>query len=285
MILSCPSCSTRYFIDDAALGENGRTVRCASCGYSWFARPELVLAPQLAAPDLTREQVERERQALMPKASPPPVHTQVRENERRKRARARQGAAVAVWSVVAMIVAGGGALALAMSDQVVRYWPQSATAYAMIGVETNPYGLEFINIEHRRLFDGATPVLDVSGEVRNITADPQPAPFVRIALIDETGADMAVWRAELDLETIPSGEMARFESRYPRPPTQALDLQVRFTLEEDGVLAGRDDAGEVTPQANAASEASVGGQSPNPVDTDAVDTGLVDANGTANAPQ
>jgi predicted Zn finger-like uncharacterized protein len=39
MIVSCPSCATRYLIDPTALGGEGRTVRCAKCGHSWHERP------------------------------------------------------------------------------------------------------------------------------------------------------------------------------------------------------------------------------------------------------
>ena len=43
MILTCTSCSTRYYADDDAIGPAGRTVRCAACGYSWFAESRLEL--------------------------------------------------------------------------------------------------------------------------------------------------------------------------------------------------------------------------------------------------
>ena len=47
MLIVCPNCATSYEIDPAALGEAGRTVRCARCQTTWFAggAPE----PQMAS--------------------------------------------------------------------------------------------------------------------------------------------------------------------------------------------------------------------------------------------
>src|SRR5262245_2323242 len=39
MIVSCPSCSTRYIVDPKALGATGRMVRCANCKNTWMQAP------------------------------------------------------------------------------------------------------------------------------------------------------------------------------------------------------------------------------------------------------
>ena len=58
MILTCPECASRYFIDDPLIGPAGKTVRCSACGISWKAwlsdEPiELISSPEegaIAAP-------------------------------------------------------------------------------------------------------------------------------------------------------------------------------------------------------------------------------------------
>jgi predicted Zn finger-like uncharacterized protein len=39
MIITCPSCSTRYPVEAASFAPSGRKVRCAKCGHSWHQAP------------------------------------------------------------------------------------------------------------------------------------------------------------------------------------------------------------------------------------------------------
>ncbi|WP_439486364.1 MJ0042-type zinc finger domain-containing protein [Blastomonas fulva] len=51
MIIACPACNTRYAVPDTAIGIDGRSVRCAKCGHSWFQHgPDVARPPEAAAP-------------------------------------------------------------------------------------------------------------------------------------------------------------------------------------------------------------------------------------------
>ncbi len=53
MILTCPSCGSRFQIPDGALGTAGRKVKCSACKHVWFQAPEAVAAD--APPPIAEE--------------------------------------------------------------------------------------------------------------------------------------------------------------------------------------------------------------------------------------
>lgn len=50
MILSCPSCETKFRVKDDAIGAAGRKVKCRNCAHVWHAMPESAEAPAKPAP-------------------------------------------------------------------------------------------------------------------------------------------------------------------------------------------------------------------------------------------
>lgn len=70
MLIVCPTCTTAYQIKLAALGEAGRTVRCASCKNTWFATPDSAIMEAETA--LVPVAAATAGRAAAPAAPPPP---------------------------------------------------------------------------------------------------------------------------------------------------------------------------------------------------------------------
>lgn len=232
MILTCTSCSTRYYTDDAAIGPTGRTVRCAACGFSWFAEPQLELrtaadtAPQ--GEPLTRERVERLRRAAEQPGPAPSAAAKFRAQQAERMRRERVRAAAVVWTATGAALAASATGMVAFRQDVAEVWPRSASAYAALGLDVNIYGLEFYDLTVERAFDGPTPILLVSGEVRNIGREDKLVPPVRVSLRDSSSHEIFEIVNQISEEPVPAGGAVPFQIRVDNPPSDAADLEASF---------------------------------------------------------
>lgn len=143
---------------------------------------------------------------------------------RRERARA----AVAAWGATGAALAASVAGAAVFRQDVAEIWPRSASAFAAVGLDVNVYGLEFEDIAVERAFDGATPILLVSGEVRNIGRDDKAAPPIRITLRDGHSNELFEVIHSMNGVAVPAGAGAPFQVRLENPPAEAVDLEASF---------------------------------------------------------
>lgn len=249
MILTCSSCATRYYADDAAIGPAGRTVRCAACGFSWFAEPQLELREAAEAPHaanagapkaepLTRERVERLRRAAESPGPAPSAAAKFRAQQAERMRRERARAAVAVWGATGAALAASATGMVAFRQDVAEIWPRSASAFAALGLDVNVYGLEFYDLAVERAFDGPTPILLVSGEVRNIGRDNKMAPPVRISLRDSRGQEIFDLVNVITEEPLAAGGATPFQIRVDNPPVDAVDLEATFASFAEAPYAG-----------------------------------------------
>jgi len=250
MILTCSSCSTRYYADDAAIGAAGRTVRCAACGFSWFAEPQLELrdaaegalpsaeAAHSKAEPLTRERVERLRRAAQQPGPAPSAAAKFRAQQAERMRRERARAVVAVWGATGAALAASATGMVAFRQDVAEIWPRSASAFAALGLEVNVYGLEFYDLAVERAFDGPTPVLLVSGEVRNIGRDNKMVPPVRVSLRDGQSQEIFDLVNVITEEPLGAGASMPFQIRVENPPVDAVDLEATFASFAEASYAG-----------------------------------------------
>jgi len=234
MILTCPSCATRYYADDGSIGASGRSVRCASCTHTWFVEPQLVLGegPHGAVepePALTREKVERLRRAAA-QANVPPMSSaakfRAQQAERQRKGRIR--AAAIAWGATGVALAATTTSAVAFREDVARVWPKTASAFAAVGLDVNIYGLEFVDLQVEHIYDGPEPVLVVRGAVANMGLGDRPTPVLRFGLRDGHAKEIQHVIARMTSPSILAGGAAPFEIRIENASAEAADLEATF---------------------------------------------------------
>ncbi|MGH6832683.1 MAG: zinc-ribbon domain-containing protein, partial [Methyloceanibacter sp.] len=132
------------------------------------------------------------------------------------------------WLVLALIVASViGTLVLAPSA-VMSVLPGAARLYALFGAPVGSEGLAFEGVRYGWTGEGGQTVLEVQGNVVNLTSSPVDVPTVVIALRDEKGEEISEWTTEIGEEELGAGEHAPFLRQIPAPPSNVRSVKVRF---------------------------------------------------------
>ncbi len=225
MILDCPSCSAKFKVDPALLGEAGRSVRCGNCGHSWHQVPPAPESEASAEPSVAAS-IEPE-----PAARPPRTDSLDKLDEQRGRRHRRAAVSserrppsrVASWALlalVALVVAVAGGLLVA-HDKVIAMYPATKAIYGALGL-SNSVGteLEVRDVTSvRRTVDGERRLI-VKGVIVNKSDQTLAVPKLQASLVDPDGEQLGIWIFAADSSELPAGGVTTFETTAAEPPPE-----------------------------------------------------------------
>jgi predicted Zn finger-like uncharacterized protein len=213
MILTCPQCSTRYHVDPASLGAAGRTVRCASCGNRWLAKP----------PSDTPKVVELAPAgtATIPRMWPAAVADA---------ARGRGSASLVGWlaGVLVLLVLASAVIG---RHEIAAGFPASAGIYQALGLITTQPGLQFEEVTSKRIEEGGVAVLVVEGAIVNHSEEQRRVPPIRITLLDGGGRRLQQELFSAKDAALAAGARTSFSGRLINPAEQARNYSVTFEID------------------------------------------------------
>jgi predicted Zn finger-like uncharacterized protein len=248
MILTCPSCGTRYSIDASKFPPTGRNVRCAKCGHSWHQAGEtpepaetiaaLSAQPggptQEAAPEGRRTASDDDVAAVAApfapaSASPMRNFAPAAAAEKPRTPLGPRLAVVAGWAGLILVVLAIGFAAVRYRQDIATIWPQSAGVYSSLGLHVNSSGIDFRQVEYRRESEDGQVVLAVSGQIVNGGSREMSVPqTVRVTLSDASNHELYHWTFKPAAQTLAPGQSVKFVTRLASPPAAARHLEVRF---------------------------------------------------------
>jgi len=241
MILTCPSCGTRYSVDGSKFPSQGRTVRCAKCGHSWHQAPEAEPEPEAivhetppAAPP--PEAVPGPASGPAPDPDPEPVaasptraYAPAASAEQPRTPLGPKLAVVAGWIGLIVVVLLIGASAVRYRQDIAVIWPQSAGVYSTLGLKVNASGIDFQSVSYKRDTEDNQMVLSVSGTIVNTGSRELPVPqTVRVTLSDAGNRELYHWTFKPNATVLKAGQSVPFTTRLSSPPAAAAHLEVRF---------------------------------------------------------
>ena len=236
MILSCPSCKTRYVVPDSAIGPTGRRVRCANCRYSWVQDPPaLDLRTAASADEAAEPPVPVPAPAPRPEPPQPPSWAQAgaeaepeaepepagEEWEPARRPRRNRARLWTMLAVIAGLLMVGAVVALQVFGlpEFVRkiVLPvQNANALTITG-----------RPERSRLASGQD-LLVLHGEITNTSDETQRVPQIRAELRDAQNNVVHSWSIAPPVPYLEARRTQRFDSAERDVPAGGRQLILSF---------------------------------------------------------
>jgi hypothetical protein len=154
-----------------------------------------------------------------------------REPRRRKRPGGLLPLAAALAATIAVLIG--------WREAVVRQTPQLASLYRVAGLPVNLRGLNFADVKVSNASQDGVPVLLVEGTIVSVARAPVEVPRLRFAMRNHDGGEVYAWTTMPAQNVLAPGATLPFRSRLASPPSEASDVEVRFTGHHDRVAGIR----------------------------------------------
>ena len=156
---------------------------------------------------------------------------------RRKRlqARRKQARRSSRWTAIILVLFAFNVALVGARSEVVRFFPQTASLFAAVGLPVNLRNLKFENMRISKEAQEGLSSLIVEGSIISVTNRPVEVPRLRFAARDTAGQEVYTWTALPSRSILGPGEKLDVRSRFVSPPDNAVDVMVRFAAPQDAV--------------------------------------------------
>ena len=229
MIVSCPSCATKYDLPNETVSD-ATIMRCQRCGHNWIeapARDSSDLVPVRAdnshadATDDAEARVIAEARKIARAARLAEHKVRTARERRMVQMRGWAGLAAGVCLLLGAVVF--------MPERIVQASPAAAKLYSLAGITVNIHGLNISSVQQQYMIVNGQPVLALRGHIANITDDDRRVPPLRFVLRNANGEQLHAWTLNsVGKGPIGAGVVSSFVTRLAAPPAGVESVEIRF---------------------------------------------------------
>lgn len=244
MLLNCPQCQTQYRLDPALLGEQGRRVRCTSCGNIWHqlsAESDELTIPDFPAMDVDFQEPRKEDKeeksfssllkegaSGIPEAVKPiPQGFQPAIMTHRPLGMSAGAFGSAVFLLLLFLTLGP---LLLVKAPLVRLWPPMATFYGLIGVPVQApgEGLRLSEMKAVQNISGEKKSFSIQASLTNVSERALHYPKLE-ATVENAGEIIRTWRFDAPQAEVNPGETLPVVLELEDLPKEAKTARLRVT--------------------------------------------------------
>ena len=155
---------------------------------------------------------------------------QARRNKERRSSR---------WTALILVLFAFNVALVGARSEVVRFFPQTASLFAAVGLPVNLRHLKFENMRISKETQEGLSALVIEGTIVSVASKATEVPRLRFAARDAAGQEVYTWNALPSRSILGPGEKLDFRSRFVSPPPNATDVMVRFFTPQDSATAAK----------------------------------------------
>lgn len=255
MILTCPTCETRFLLPAERLGPEGRRVKCSNCSHVWLQEPEYEDRDvQFSTPNEVveaqsfQETLKQQSSSDLPESVQPKLADTVLPSRITTKRQSTFKQAMAGYGGAALLFFMSFGVILGARDGIAKSWPASRLFYDSIGfgVPAPGEGLAFDEVLAKAAPDesGEGEFIEIVGRIVNSAEKEQLLPPVSAMIRDGEGKIIERWIIDMPANTV-GAEQAVVFNLSRKITRRANDVRVAMEFWTPKTAAAGGDSNQV----------------------------------------
>lgn len=137
-------------------------------------------------------------------------------------------AVIAAWAVFISVLSGVTLALVSFRQDIMTAFPGTTSLYRTIGFDIPHVGVDFADVRYRWATSGGAPMIEVTGQVVNVTGRTVQVPPVLVNVRDSGGGDAVRATASVQTKELAPRQSASFSLEFMSPPENVTQIELEF---------------------------------------------------------